>query len=75
MSDPCTKETYSTRGPICPHCGYTETPDEAFYFDEDTTQIECMRCEATYSVRVYKETSWTSQPAPAIGASSIGSGG
>jgi transcription elongation factor Elf1 len=53
-------ECYSRVGPTCPYCGHTETPDDAFYYDEDTTELECGECGQTYDVQVYHSTSWTS---------------
>lgn len=52
-------EHYSTDGPICPHCQHEETPDEAFYYDEGTAELECGECCTRYSVRVCNSTSWT----------------
>lgn len=54
-------ERYSTDGPICPYCGHEETPDEGFYFDEDTTSLECGACGKPYAVTVFNSTSWTTR--------------
>lgn len=53
--------TYSTDGPTCPHCGNVETPDEGFYYDEDTTELDCGECSRRYAVSVFNSTSWTTR--------------
>lgn len=55
-------ELYSTDGPVCPHCEHEHNPDEAFYYDESRTELECEECEATFAVRVYTSTSWATSP-------------
>lgn len=58
-------ETYSTDGPICPHCGRQYCADEGHYFDEQNyTEQECDECGTTFAVRVYTSTSWTCAPMP-----------
>ena len=52
---------YSTIGPICPHCEHQHRADEPFYFDEDTTEMECDHCSASFRVEVYHSTSWTTE--------------
>jgi DNA-directed RNA polymerase subunit RPC12/RpoP len=53
-------ETYSTEGPICPHCKRQFTADEPHYYDETGyTEDECDNCGKKFSVRVYVSTSWT----------------
>jgi hypothetical protein len=51
---------YSTVGPICPHCQHRHRADDAFYYDEDMTRMDCEACDGTFDVRVYTSTSWTS---------------
>lgn len=53
---------HSTEGPICPHCGHRHRADEAFYFDESMTAMDCEACELDFEVRVHTSTSWTTQP-------------
>jgi len=53
-----TKTFYNTDGPQCPYCGNVETPDEQFYYDPDTTTIQCGNCEKVYRVEVQHETTW-----------------
>ncbi len=56
-------ETYSTDGPICPHCKAQYTPDEPHYFDESGyTEDECDGCGKPFKVSVYTQTSWTCEP-------------
>jgi len=50
---------FSTYGPICPHCGHQHSPDEPFYFDETTDEMECEHCAALFDVRIYTSTNWT----------------
>lgn len=52
---------YSSDGPICPYCGNTETPDEAFYYNEDLTEHKCGSCGEEYRVSVYIKTTWTTR--------------
>lgn len=55
--------TYSTDGPVCPHCGRAYTPDEAYYYDESRfTEMDCDECGKKFRVRVYTSTSWTCRP-------------
>lgn len=55
--------TYSTDGPVCPHCRRQYTPDEPHYFDEKGyTKEECDGCGKTFAVEVFTQTSWTCQP-------------
>lgn len=56
--------TYGTEGPRCPHCLHLITADEAFYYDESLTQLECYDCDKPFRVRVYNSTSWTCDPLP-----------
>ncbi|MBC7168765.1 hypothetical protein [Phenylobacterium sp.] len=55
-------ETYETDGPRCPYCGFLHTPDEPFYYDEDTTTLECGKCDREFAMRVYTSTSWSCEP-------------
>lgn len=57
-------DNYSTTGPICPHCEHQHRADEPFYFDEETTDMECEHCDKQFDVMVYTSTSWTTK-APA----------
>jgi len=52
------ESTYSTCGPECPYCGNKNAPDERHYFDEDTTELDCQKCEKTFRVDVCNSTSW-----------------
>lgn len=52
-------QEYSTAGPICPHCNHHHRADEPFYYDEDMTVMDCERCDGDFDVRVYTQTSWT----------------
>ena len=54
-------DSYSTIGPICPHCDHQHRADEAFYFDESMTAMDCDHCERDFAVRVYTQTSWTAK--------------
>lgn len=53
---------YSLDGPVCPYCGNQETPDEAFYYDPATTELECGVCDKTYQVEIDVSTSWATTP-------------
>lgn len=53
---------YSSDGPICPHCEHEHTPDEAFYYDEGTTGMECGLCDKPFDLIVYNSTTWTTRP-------------
>lgn len=44
---------YRKDGPQCPYCGYVESPDEAHFFDEDTTDLTCNSCGKDYAVSVH----------------------
>ena len=55
-------ELYSNSGPVCPHCKHEHSPDEAFYFDESTDEMECEACAKTFAVSIYTSTSWTTSP-------------
>jgi hypothetical protein len=52
-------EEYSSTGPICPYCSHHHRADEAFYFDESMTRMDCEACERGFDVRVYSSTTWT----------------
>jgi ribosomal protein L37AE/L43A len=53
-------ETFSSHGPECPKCGFTFTPDDSIYYDENRyTEDECPECETKFRVEVYTSTSWT----------------
>jgi len=56
------EETYSTTGPVCPYCGHTHYPDEAFMFDETGYEFWCGDCEKKFSVQPYAHWSWESKP-------------
>lgn len=58
-------ETYSTDGPECPNCGFTFTPDDSIYFDENKyTSDECPDCQTKFTVEVYTSVSWTCSTVP-----------
>ena len=51
--------TYSTDGPICPHCERRFTPDDSSYYDQyQMTEIECDQCGKTFKVEVEHSVSW-----------------
>ncbi len=52
-------EFRSEAGPICPHCGTKFTPDEAHYFDEDLTELDCGYCLRSFRVSVHHRITWT----------------
>lgn len=53
-------ETYSHEGPECPHCGFTFTPDESHYYDENKyTEETCPDCRKVFAVEVCHSVSWT----------------
>lgn len=59
------KESYSTDGPKCPACGYTFTPDESHYYDEQRyTDDECQDCGCKFKVEVNISTSWSCEEIP-----------
>lgn len=52
--------TYSKNGPECPKCGFTLTPDEGCYYDENRyTEETCQECGTAFKVEVFHSTSWT----------------
>lgn len=52
-------ETYSNDGPECPNCGFTFTPDDSYYYDENGyTEDECPDCKAKFKVEVHHSVSW-----------------
>lgn len=56
------KETYSTDGPKCPHCGHVATPDEAYFFDAGRyTEDTCGECSQPFTVQVHHSISWRCQ--------------
>jgi hypothetical protein len=52
---------YSNTGPICPYCEYKHRADEAFYFDEDLTDLCCHSCGKDFRVRVDVLWSWNTR--------------
>lgn len=59
-------ETISTDGPECPKCGFTFTPDEGHYFDQNQyTEDECPKCETKFKVEVHHSVSWCCTISPA----------
>lgn len=56
-------ETYSTDAPECPYCGYMQTHDGGYLYDEDLAELECGSCERSFNVMVHTSTSWTCTPA------------
>jgi hypothetical protein len=60
---PDDEETFSSEGPICPHCRRQYTADESFYYDEiQFTEMTCDECDKTFSVSVCTTTTWTCEP-------------
>lgn len=56
-------ETYSTEGPVCPHCQRQFTADEPHYYDEGGyTEDQCDQCGGKFKVEVYHSVSWTCEP-------------
>lgn len=58
------KETYSTKGAECPHCGHLNDPNDdnwSLYSDE-TVEWECGICSEIFAVSVHASYSWTCQP-------------
>jgi lysyl-tRNA synthetase class I len=53
------EETYSTSGPICPHCGHEHQHDGGYFYDESLTEFDCEACGKEVEVHVYTSTSWT----------------
>lgn len=53
------RTTMDHTGPVCPHCGHWHQPDEAFFFDEDTTEMRCYSCDETFNMSVLKTFTWT----------------
>jgi len=50
-------------GPKCPHCGYVQRPDDAHYFDEDTTSLSCNSCGKDFAVYVqHMGFRWSTAP-------------
>lgn len=62
-------DSYSHDGPECPKCGFTFTPDESHYYDEQRyTDDECQECGCKFKVSVMITTSWECseiEPTPA----------
>ncbi|MBJ6120894.1 hypothetical protein [Sphingomonas mollis] len=56
------QDTYSTDAPECPYCGYKQSHDGGYLYDEDLTEIDCGSCDRTFNVEVYVSTSWTCRP-------------
>jgi hypothetical protein len=53
-------ETYSDKGPICPHCQHQhKASDDPYLYDEELTEMECHDCGKQLSVFVFTRTSWT----------------
>jgi hypothetical protein len=57
MSD---KETYSTDGMVCPHCGHCNNPEESHHYDEDTHEHWCDVCDEAFETSCFVSYSWTS---------------
>ena len=51
---------YQELGPRCPYCNHSHYPDEPFYWDEDTTEMECEHCGKEFGLQVHTSTSWSS---------------
>lgn len=63
--------SWSTRGPECPSCGFTFTPDDSIYYTDSYTEDTCPECEAKFKVEVHHRVSWacelvssSNQPCP-----------
>lgn len=59
MSD---TQKFSPDGPICPHCGWLCTPDEAFYYNETGYDLECGECEKKFNVQPNCRWTWFTRP-------------
>jgi len=56
----CEDYTFSTNGPICPHCGKQYFADERRWFDESNLKdFKCDKCKNPMKVEVETETTWT----------------
>lgn len=53
---------YSSSHVICPHCDYTITPDEGYFYSDEYTEQDCYSCGKIFSVSVYTKTTWTTRP-------------
>ena len=58
------RETYSTKGAECPHCGHLNDPDNDNWqlYSEDTDEWECGICSEPFIVSVHTSYSWTCRP-------------
>jgi rRNA maturation protein Nop10 len=55
-----TRETYSTMGPKCPHCGRQFIADEPHYYDESNyTEETCDECGKKFQVSVETTSAWS----------------
>lgn len=54
-----TDETYSTDGPVCPHCGYQHEHDGGYFYDESLTEFDCEGCGKSVAISVYTLTTWS----------------
>lgn len=55
------KSDFSNVGPKCPHCGYVQTPDENFYFNQDGYDLDCADCGGWFEVRPEIAVSWATR--------------
>ena len=53
---------FLNEGVRCPYCDHMHHPFDSFYFDEDTTEMECERCDKAFDMQVHVSTSWSSFP-------------
>jgi hypothetical protein len=56
--------TYSTEGPICPYCACGITPDDPFFYDDLSTELECEECGKTFAMEVQHSTAWACETLP-----------
>jgi hypothetical protein len=54
------KETFSSDGMICPHCGHLNKPEEAHHYDQDVNEQWCDSCDENFQTSCYISYSWTS---------------
>ena len=50
---------HNSLGPVCPHCNCQHIADEAVYYDEGLCKLDCDHCGKQFSVRVFTNTTWT----------------
>jgi hypothetical protein len=57
------KDTYSDKGPICPHCKHEHDADDdgGFFYDHDLTEMTCHGCNEPFAVTPNCTWSWWSE--------------